>query len=218
MSDYYEDLSPFDEEVESFKESLRAAVKKETQTELDTLRTANREMTGKLADLDALERAAEAMKRSYEQKLHNAESTARRTVQKEGLHKLLELLREPRYRVKRSWDLDPQCGNCDENRQLRYTTPRGKEAFESCECATRSSLWTVEELLVHEVARRNGQLLAWYHPASRYFDDDAVSSPDVLKSADGIALETMLEHPRDYGFSTEEAALALAEALNGADA
>jgi hypothetical protein len=40
----------------------------------------------------------------------------------------------------------------------------------------------------------------------------------VLKAAEGIALEEMVENPRDYGFTTEAAAAVLADALNGADA
>lgn len=215
--EFYENTTPFDEEIEAFKDHLRQAVKEETQKELDRLRAENRDMTDRLANLTGLERAAKEMVRRYEQKLHNAEVTARHTVQKEGLRKLLELLREPRYRVDRSWELGPKCGKCDEGRRLRYTTPRGNEAFESCECASRNGNWTVEEMLVHEVAKRSSGLLAWYHPASSYFNDD-LGSPTVLKSADGVPLEEMEKNPRDYGFTTEAAAQALADALNGAEA
>lgn len=215
---YYGDTTPFDEEVEAFKDHLRTAVKEETQKELEALRTENKEMAGKLANLETLERAAESAKRDYEMKLRNAEYEAKRTVQKEGLRKLLELLREPRYRVALAWDPLPKCGKCDEDRNLHYTTPRGKEAFERCECAAKTQRWTTEELLVHEVARRSGTLLAWYTSTSRYLDEEAIASPTVLKSSDGIALEEMVKNPRDYGFTTEAAAAVLADALNGADA
>ena len=215
---YYGNTTPFDEEVEAFKDHLRKAVKEETQKELDTLRTENKDMAGKLANLEALERAAVEVRRGYEFKLRNVEATARQTVQKEGLHKLLELLREPRYRVTVVFDEQPKCGRCDEGRRLRYTTPRGREAYDMCECSATTRRWTVEEMLVHEVAKRNGKLLAWYHPGSRYFDDDTISSPNVLKSADGVALEEMVKNPRDYGFGTEDAAQLLADALNAADA
>ena len=154
----------------------------------------------------------------YELAFDVAEREARRTVEKEGLRKLLELLREPRYRVVTTWDLDPKCGKCDENRKLRYTTPRGNEAFETCECATTTTRWITEEMLVHEVAKRSGKILAWYHPASRYFDDDSIASPNVLKSPDGVTLEEMAKNPRDYGFATEADAQILAGALNEASA
>lgn len=218
MSDYYEDLSPFDEDVEAFKDHLRKAVKEEIKAELEKLRTENRDMAGKLTALTTLEREAADTKREYERKLNNAEREARRTVEKEGLRKLLELLREPRYRVVTTWDLDPKCGKCDENRKLRYTTPRGNEAFETCECATTTTRWITEEMLVHEVAKRSGKILAWYHPASRYFDDDSIASPNVLKSPDGVTLEEMAKNPRDYGFATEADAQILAGALNEASA
>jgi hypothetical protein len=215
---YYGNLTPFDEEVEALKDHLREGVAKEIKERLELLSTQNKELTRKLASLNKLEREAETAKRDYEMKLRNAEHEAKRTVQKEGLAKLLELLREPRYRVTIAWDPRPKCGNCDEDRRLHYTTPRGKEAFESCECAAKTQRWTTEELLVHEVARRSGGILAWYHSTSRYFEDDSFGSPTVLKAAEGIALEEMVKNPRDYGFTTEAAAAVLADALNGADA
>lgn len=211
--DYYETTSPFDEEIETFKEHLRSAVKEEISAELTGLRTENGELKTKLANLTGLERAAKDTVRRYEQKLHNVEVTARHTVQKEGLGKLLELLDEPRYRVEMNWTMGPKCGNCDQDRSLHYTTPRGKAMTETCECATRTGHYSVEEQLVHEVARRNGKIIAWYHPAMRYFED-GFNSPTVLKSAEGVALEEMVKNPRDYGFTTKEAAQALADVLN----
>jgi hypothetical protein len=215
--DYYENTSPFDEDVEAFKDHLRKAVKEETQKKLEALTAANRDMTERLANLATLERAAESTKREYERKLTMAEQTARQTVQQEGLRKLLELLDEPRYRVERVYDEQPKCGKCDEHRKLRYLTPRGKEAFEMCECNARTHRWAVEELLVHEVARRNGKLLAWYHAVGSYFSDDSIGSPSIVASPEGVALEAMVKNPRDYGFTTEAAAAVLAEALNRDD-
>lgn len=216
--DFYENTAPFDQEVESFKDSLRQAVKEETQQELDGLRKSTREMAARLANLTTLEREAADTKREFEQKLHNAEVIARRTVEREGVRKLLELLAEPRYRVDRSWDLGPKCGKCNEDRKLPYTTPRGREAFEDCECNVRPARWTVEELLVHEVARRDRKVIVWYSPVSRYMDEDNVGYPTVLKSPDGVTLEEMAKNPRDYGFPTAEAAEVLAAVLNKEDA
>lgn len=218
-SDYYDDTSPFDEEVESFKDHLRKAVKEETQKEMETLRAANAEMAAKLKNLTTLEQAAATTKIAYERKLTMAEQTARRTVQQEGLRKLLELLDEPRYRLTRDWETGPKCGKCDENRRLNYTTPLGKKASESCECATRTPRWVVEEQTVHEVSRRGGKILVWYSPVSRYFDsdEDSIASPAILKSPEGVALEEMAKEPTYYGFTTEAAAAVLADALNKED-
>lgn len=215
--DYYENTSPFDEEMERIKDHLREGVAKEIKKELEDLRAQNNDMAARLANLGTLERAAEDARRGYEQKLHNAKVVARNEVQKEGLRKLLELLREARYRVCVVWDTLPKCGKCDEERRLHYTTPRGKETYEMCECAEKTQRWDVEEMLVHEVARRSSGLLTWWHPTSRYSDDDYVGSPTVLQSPDGHSIEQMMEHPREYGFPTEEAAAVLAAALNQKD-
>jgi hypothetical protein len=211
--DYYETTSPFDEEVETFKEHLRSAVKEEISAELTRLRTENGELKARLANLDTLEREAAEARMEYVRRLHNAEFTARHTVQKEALGKLLDLLDEPRYRIEMNWTMGPKCGKCDEGRHLHYTTPRGKAMTETCECAARTANYYVEEQLVHEVARRNGKVIAWYHSGMHYFED-GFNSPTVLKSADGVALEEMVKNPRDYGFATKEAAQVLADALN----
>jgi hypothetical protein len=215
MSDYYfEDLSPFDEAVESFKEELRGAVKHEVQTEMETLRTQNREMAEKLKNLGQLEQAAERARIHYEVQLSQAESTARRTVEKEGIRKLLSVLREPRYRIVIERDWQPKCDRCDEDRRLHYTTPRGKASYEQCECSVTTPRYAVEEALVHEVAKRNGELLAWYHEASRYFSDDSFGSPTVLNAP--AKIEEMMKDPRSYGFPSMESAQALADAMNEA--
>ncbi|WP_426940276.1 hypothetical protein [Pseudarthrobacter sp. S6] len=215
MSDYYDDLSPFDEEVEGFKAALRESVKQEVQEELKTLRESNTEMSAKLAGLHKLEREAEMARRGYEVKLHQAEATARRTVEKEGLRKLLAILKEPRFKVTIAWDALPKCDRCAEDRKLHYTTPRGRKAEEACECSAKTRRYTAEEVLVHEVAKRNGKILAWYSDAGRYFgDDDSFGSPTVLKSAENVALAEMVKDPHSYGFTTLEDAQKLAVALN----
>jgi len=217
MSNYYDDMSPFDEEVEAFKAALRGSVKQEIQSELQSLRTSNREMSEKLANLRGLEREADRARIGYESKLRQAESTARRTVEKEGVGKLLALLREPRFKVVIEWDALPKCDRCDENRHLCYTTPRGKEAFETCDCAAKTRRYAVEEVLVHEVAKRNGKILAWYSSTGKYFgDDDSFGSPTVLKSAEDVPLAEMVKDPHSYGFATLAAGQQLADELNGA--
>jgi transposase-like protein len=215
MSDYYfENLSPFDEAVESFKEDLRGAVKEEVQTELEALRTANREMSAKLADLSKLEQAAERARIQYEVKLGQAEHAARQQVQKEGLRALLATLDETHYRVTTAWDQQPKCEKCDDQRQLNYTTPRGRVAQEACECATRTKRYEVEELFVHEVARRHGKMLVWWESTRRHTDDDYISSPTVLESPDNVPLDDLTKRFNSYGFSSKDAAQDLADALN----
>lgn len=212
--DFYGEPGPFDEEMERIKEHLRSTVKQEITEELERLRAENGEMKGKLKNLDQLEREAISKRGEYERKLARAEQEGHNNAQLMGLSTLITLLTEPRYRVSMTSTMGPKCGKCDEDRKLHYTTPRGRDAEEWCECHERTYSWEVEEQLVHEVSRRGGKLMAWYHSEMRYFDGDTLSSPTVLKSPEGLTLEEMARNPREYGFRTEEAAAVLAAAMN----
>lgn len=219
MSEYYfEDLSPFDEAVESFKEELRGAVKEEVQTELETLRTENREMTAKLANLGTLEQAAERARIQYEQKRSQAEMMARQEVRKEGLRKLLATLDETHYRVKASWEYGPKCDKCDDRRVIQYTTPSGRAAEEACECAARTKRYEVEELFVHEVANRHGKMLIWWESTGRFTDNDYISSPTVLESPDKAPLDDRIKRYSAFGYASREGAQEVADAMNEAQA
>ena len=216
--DYFEpEPSEADQLFDEIKERIRSQVKQEIDDELAALRTKTREMSEQLDNLRTLEQGAERAKREYERQLTYAEQDAQAKVRKMKLQELLALVCEPRYALRHAYSQLPKCEHCNENRQLEYTTPRGRAATEPCECATRTMYCAVEEQLAHEVSKRNGEVLVWYTPVSQYTsrsDSDYFGSPKVLQSPEGIALDDLMKHPYDYGYSTAEAAQTVADALN----
>ena len=222
--DYYFEHEPSEADrlFDEIKERIRSQVKQEITEELTALRrTKTREMSEQLGNLRTLEKDAERAKREYEMKKDSAEYEARRQVEKGGLKKLLTVLAEPRYTVSYEYLSGPKCDKCNEDRDLEYTTPRGKAATERCECATSTRHWKVEEVFVHEVQKRNGQLTIWYRGTDAYLTDresDYFNSGSVLKSADAAELEDILRQPNDYSFTSEEAAQKVTDARNAKDA
>lgn len=215
--DFFHEPTEFEQQVAEFKETLRVSVKQEITEEMALLSAKVKEQGEKLKNLDALEAEAKAEKRTYEWKKGHAEREAEDKVRKEGLRKLLDVLAEPRYRIDTERRAQPKCDKCDEDRKLEYTTPRGRVAYESCECAATTLVWTVEEQLVHEITKRSGQLIVWYASADRYWNRDnldTISSGTVLKSPAGVSLKELMNEPREYGFANKEDALIVASALN----
>lgn len=215
--EYFHEPTEFEQEVDSFKEALRKSVKQEITDELNGLREENREQAEKLKNLDTLEAEARAEKNAYERKLSLATTEAKREVEKAGIRKLLDVLAEPRYRIDTERRPEPKCNKCNEDRKLEYTTPRGKVAYEACECAATTLIWVVEEQYVHEISKRNGDLIVWYDSTARYYSRDnldTISSGTVLKSPAGVALKDLMDEPRCYGFTNKEDALIVASSLN----
>lgn len=215
--DYFHEPSAFDQEVDGFKEALRKAVKQEITDELNGLREENREQAEKLKNLDTLEAEARAEKNAYERKLSLATTEAKREVEKAGIRKLLDVLAEPRYRIDTERRPQPKCNKCNEERKLQYTTPRGRIAYEQCECASTTLIWIVQEQFVHEISKRFGELIVWYDSTARYYNrdnPDSISSGTVLKSPAGVSIKDLMDEPREYGFASKEDALIVASALN----
>lgn len=217
--DYFEP-SEFDQQVDEFKEALRCSVKEEITKEISDLRATVKEQGERLKNLTALERETEQKRIEYEHKLRRVEWEAEDKVRKEGIRKLLTVLAEPRFALKREYIQGPKCDKCDGNRRLRFTTARGQENTEACFCADSTPHWVVEEMLVQEVSKRHGKLLVWYSDTSRYIDqsEDTFRQSNVLKPADGVAIEDLKKEPTDYGYTSAEDAQRVADALNKADA
>lgn len=219
--DYFREPTAFEQEIDNFKEALRQSVKDEITAELEGLRRDNAAQAEKLANLKNLELEADQVRIQYERKRDNAEREARTKVEHAGIRKLLAVLAEPRYRVKRVYHSKPKCEHCDEHRTLTYLTPMGRTATEQCECAMRTMVWEVEEQMVHEITKRRGDLLVWYKSTASagYWgsgSDDTIGGADTLKPAAGVPDAELMDMPTEYGFASEEDAQRIADALNKA--
>ena len=135
MSEYWDNYEPFDQEIESLKDTLRDSVNEETKALIASLRTDNADLKARLSNLDNLTREAERAKWEAEQAKTNAANDAKNEARKMRLDELLAALDEHLYRVTQVGVERPKCDKCDEDRKLHYVTPRGRKSTEWCECS-----------------------------------------------------------------------------------
>lgn len=216
MIDYWDNEEAYDEVAAALKQSLRDAVKLEVKTQIEKLTTENQELKGKLTNLTQLEREATAAKAAAVRESDAARRDAVQTVRKEKLFELLAAIDERLYTVERVSTPREKCDQCDDERHLPYTTPRGRLTYESCECSSRLSRWEPVEAVAHEVSRRNGELTLWWVSVSVHLsrDIDYLSGPRSYKRAEGVAAETVAASPTEFSFKDIAAAQAAADMAN----
>lgn len=214
--DYY-GPSEFDEQVETFKEELRAAVKEEIRAKLDKLSAENKAMRAQLTNLTTLEQAAKRAKAEADQAKASAERTARYEMQRIPVKQVADLLNKPKFCVESESVIGPKCDHCDEDRYRHYVTPMGKKEHEYCDCRTYTRAYRTVEFSVHSASKRNGTWMAWYRIISldkRNADDYYYESGKFLKSPDGVLATEIVGDYTSYGFNTRAAAQRVADALN----
>lgn len=212
MDEYWEDYGEFNQEIETFRESLKVAVKDEIKKELETLRVDNKSLRDKVAHLDSLEKEAEATKRKAEYEYESA-------VKRAGYLKADELfkyLEETKYMLSRRSGLLPKCDNCDEKRHVPFTYPSGKESYEICvTCGTPKYEWEVDTAIGTSIDIRSGDLIIWYKPFSTRDEDDYHSmSGNIKKLYNGESFEQLVEDNYQLLFNDEETAQKYATYLN----
>ena len=95
MSEYWDNYEPFDQEIESLKDTLRDSVNEETKALIASLRTDNADLKERLSNLDNLTREAEGAKWEAGQAKKNAARDATEAL-RERLDDLTEALNENR--------------------------------------------------------------------------------------------------------------------------
>lgn len=138
--DFYSEPSEFDEQVEEFKESLRASVKEEFTQEMERLRKENESLHEIRDNWNAkvleLEKDYASKKRELDgaiREARDAAANAKKLRFKELIDEVAPVVWTIEYKTIRL----PKCNLCDEHRYREYTTPLGRTAKEECECAAR---------------------------------------------------------------------------------
>ena len=216
MSDYWDNEQEYDDVAAELKQTLRDAVTLEVKNTIEMLQTQNQELRGKLANLEQLEREAVQAKVAADREGAAARHDAVQVVRKEKLFELLAAIDERLYTLERVYVGREKCDRCDDERRLPYTTPLGRSAYDSCECATKDPSWQPVEVVAHEVARRNGKLVLWWKTVSMHLDRDSdyISSPRVYQRAAGVSAETVAESPSEFSFMDMDAAQVAADMAN----
>lgn len=198
--EFYDEPSEFEAQVDEFKQSLLEAVKKEYVDEMERLRKEN-------ADLQEVKRNLDQIKREYENKKREFEfgrEELKREVRRERLSTLMEDFQVVMYKTNATYVKPPKCDKCDDNRQIAYKTPLGKDAKESCDCNVSKTVYVPKEHYCSEfrLNRDGNSIGAWY----KQVDDDGYTY-NFSEFADTVYKEGMkfedIDH-RETFFKTKE--------------
>ncbi len=128
--DYFFEPSEFDQEIEAFKETLRASVRKEVQQELDDLRE-------EVAELRLLKQNFDDSVWQYKAECERREREAQRAIDDAKhmcINKLISGIKTFAWTITSTQHMVPKCDKCDARRQRHFISPLGREMSEYCTC------------------------------------------------------------------------------------
>lgn len=219
--DFYESYEPskYDLMIEELKETLRNSVKQEYIDRINKLEEENKA-------LQEIKKNFESIKTDYERKSQECEWEKEKVLQnavKEAketrLKELMADVQREYWQVGNDYLEQPKCDKCDENRRIHYVTPRGRDAVEECECATKKSIFVPKSKIIYEIALRNGVLKSWFTAQKSNDDDDYYISKDYLGHRERVSEDADVstlnkENLYIYYFETREKCQEFCNLLN----
>lgn len=193
--DFYYEPSEFEQQVESFKESLLNAVKEEIKEEMERLRKEN-------AELQEIKKNFDQIKADYREKewvLENKMKEASQEAAKARLNELMKQFEVILYRADWDYVTGPKCDRCNEHRKIEFTSPSGKAMTESCACAEKTKVHKPGMMILKEFRKRNSrgnEIIAWYEPYRDSDDGFTYSSSTVAEVIfeKGMSFENLKWH------------------------
>jgi hypothetical protein len=167
--DFYNEPSEFDQQVDEFKKGLMSYVKQEFLDKLARLEKENLELQNIKNNWKDIQLSYDNKKRDLDYAKNNAMSEAKSL-------RLAELIKDYQlilYSVNSISTINPKCNNCDEHRQLHFTTPLGKDIRGSCDCNSYKYTYVPTERMVYEfrIESYGKELLVWYKELKGSYGD-----------------------------------------------
>ena len=157
---FYNEPTEFDFMMEEFKHSVLKSVKEEFIKEIEDLRAEN----ARLWDIKTMDEEYKRKHRDKMIELDNEIIMARMKAKEERLSVIMKSLQHTMYVAREEYEDLPKCDKCDENRRIYYTTPLGREAYESCHCSERVIEYIPKECSLYSFRLNDNSknVLAWY--------------------------------------------------------
>jgi len=159
--DFYGEPSEFEQQIDEFKQSLINCVKENYIKEMDSLKKEN-------AELQEIKKNLRDIKNEYASKtreLENEKSKIMQTVRRERLSELMKDFQVILYYADTMYQKKPKCDKCDDNRQIHFLSPAGKDCTEYCECSNTIPIYIPIEYKCSEFkinSKTNKSLSMWF--------------------------------------------------------
>jgi hypothetical protein len=138
-NDYFDLPAPSTGDLvfEELKRILMGTLKEEIKTELEALRKENEELRPFKLERDRMEQELARVRADCVRKIKEAQENARNST----FESLLGEHMVQAWKVGREYELPPKCDKCDDQRKLHFTSPRGKNMTEPCECSQSTTIY-----------------------------------------------------------------------------
>jgi hypothetical protein len=158
--DFYCEPSEFEQQVDEFKESLIKSVKSEFTEEMERLRKENTELQATKKNFENIKNQYRAKERELELEKLNLE----RKVRNQRLSELMKDFQVIMYKAESESVYKAKCDKCDENRQIHFKSPSGKDITEECKCLKYKDKYIPRDYNCTEfkIDRNNKEMLMWY--------------------------------------------------------
>jgi hypothetical protein len=138
-NDYFNFPEPSTGDIvfEELKRVLLGTLKEEIKQELETLRRENAELRPFKEEKDRMEQELSRVRADCVRKVKEAQEAARNST----FESLLGEHMVQAWKVGRDYIKPPKCDKCDANRKIHFTSPRGKDMTEPCECDQTTTIY-----------------------------------------------------------------------------
>ena len=182
---YNEGPSDFDIAVEEFKEGLRKTVKKEILDEMTRLRKENEE----LQEVKKNWAQIQMEYRFKEEKFNREKSEIEREVARKKFNELTTIadFGEHIYVIDYKEGHVPKCDKCDDNRQIHFKSPSGRDCKEDCPvCGKRYYIYYPKPADAIKIRFSNDPIIKsekWAVKYDSYCDSITYTAQDVWKGS-----------------------------------
>lgn len=144
MSEYYldEEFPTFGdpetyEAFRQFAEKLRRSTFKELQFQVENLQNENNQLKAQIKELSLV-------KKNWDEKIKEIRHTR--------LKELLKDVQECAYSVDCKYEYaHVKCGKCDDERNIHFRSPSGKELTEPCPCSSKVKRYFLQEVPIYQI-------------------------------------------------------------------
>lgn len=210
---YYEP-SAYEEIVMEYQRKMKEVLLGTIKVEIENIKEENARL--KKANKILLDEQSDIRNKEHQLKIQKADLM--RQVKRERLSQLMSDFQVVMYKVQKTYPKIPKCNKCDDNRQVTFTSPSGKQMKESCSCNRGKKTYVPAEYICTEfkVNRDDNAMLMWFKENhEKDYDWYGYNGSDLAKSI--YKGEMFEELNNDTYFKSKELCREYCDWLNSKD-
>lgn len=200
MYDYtdYENFyepSEYDMMVENFKDTLRKSVAKEWVDRMNELEKENNELQEIKKNFEEIKKDYEHKKQQCDWEKEKAIKDAEQNAKRMRLKELMQDVQKSYWKPSLRYVYTKKCNKCNENREIVFKSPSGKEMSENCECLKSVRVYFPICEVIYEISLKDG----YNKTANIFFTEQRKTNDDnYYVSTEYYESKTIIEDDVDF--------------------